>query len=612
MPQCRDRRPLFRRAVAAWARRRCVRVPPIVRRPSFLLAAVLVCALTACATPQPRPRGDAAAARCLTLFEHTDAAVARESVGDAMAARIRGFPYLRADRLLASFRDEIGAPDAQKFWIGRLAALDAEARAAEIANLSGSARAALARDAVGDDTASGNADTGAAGDRPQPTDPGAPKLTAALDRCRDVLVEADLAEADRALRGCTGGHALGTAFAESRLTDAAESEAEPGKSKQGNAAPILAGTDARPTRFDTLRAAATVPDDYSLVRRVLGLYSLTRIPFAAGVRAFERDVESTFALPLELLPRRGRLLRFAPASAPLPERPLIATMLRGASANPLHAPYPDALTLRQLAAAYAPVFELDVATDDDRAGRPRWPASGPAAVDTAEPAVFFRAARTRVADRVLLQLVYTAWFPARPREGRFDLLGGHLDALMWRVTLAPDGEPVLFDSIHGCGCYHFFFPTPRAKPRPAPSTLDEWRFVPQRVARQAPGEHVVLRVAAGTHYLQRVRYEKASSGAAEPERDEKVSFPTRAATRYALVPDDDLRSLARVDGSRRSLYGPDGFVAGSERAERFLFWPMGITNPGAMRQWGRHATAFVGRRHFDDARLIDERFVISE
>jgi hypothetical protein len=27
-----------------------------------------------------------------------------------------------------------------------------------------------------------------------------------------------------------------------------------------------------------------------------------------------------------------------------------------------------------------------------------------------------------------------------------------------------------------------------------------------------------------------------------------------------------------------------------------------------MRQWGRHATAFIGKRHFDDARLMEERF----
>jgi hypothetical protein len=29
-----------------------------------------------------------------------------------------------------------------------------------------------------------------------------------------------------------------------------------------------------------------------------------------------------------------------------------------------------------------------------------------------------------------------------------------------------------------------------------------------------------------------------------------------------------------------------------------------------MRQWGRHATAFVGRRHFDDARLMERYFTL--
>jgi hypothetical protein len=32
---------------------------------------------------------------------------------------------------------------------------------------------------------------------------------------------------------------------------------------------------------------------------------------------------------------------------------------------------------------------------------------------------------------------------------------------------------------------------------------------------------------------------------------------------------------------------------------------------GAMRQWGKHATAFVGRRHFDDPRLMEDRFVFN-
>jgi hypothetical protein len=69
-----------------------------------------------------------------------------------------------------------------------------------------------------------------------------------------------------------------------------------------------------------------------------------------------------------------------------------------------------------------------------------------------------------------------------------------------------------------------------------------------------------------------------------------------------------MRSITLRDGTHRSLFGPDGIVAGTERGERWYFWPMGTTEPGAMRQWGRHSTAFVGRRHFDDAHLIDRYF----
>ena len=68
------------------------------------------------------------------------------------------------------------------------------------------------------------------------------------------------------------------------------------------------------------------------------------------------------------------------------------------------------------------------------------------------------------------------------------------------------------------------------------------------------------------------------------------------------------RSLPLPGGGFRSIYGADALVQGTERGERFLFWPMGIPSAGAMRQWGNHATAFLGRRHFDDADLIEKRF----
>jgi len=70
---------------------------------------------------------------------------------------------------------------------------------------------------------------------------------------------------------------------------------------------------------------------------------------------------------------------------------------------------------------------------------------------------------------------------------------------------------------------------------------------------------------------------------------------------------NELRSLS-VDDRRQSLFADNGLIPVSRRLERWLLWPMGIESAGAMRQWGHHATAFVGRRHFDDADLLESLF----
>ena len=59
-------------------------------------------------------------------------------------------------------------------------------------------------------------------------------------------------------------------------------------------------------------------------------------------------------------------------------------------------------------------------------------------------------------------------------------------------------------------------------------------------------------------------------------------------------------------GPMHPLYIPRGLP--TDRLERWLLWPMGVPEPGAMRQWGTHATAFVGKRHFDDPDLIGRYF----
>jgi len=243
---------------------------------------------------------------------------------------------------------------------------------------------------------------------------------------------------------------------------------------------------------------------------------------------------------------------------------------------------------------YAPVLEVDQVDRADRIGMPFWNKEQEPDIDVAKPAVFVRTAHTRFSGETLLQLVYSFWFPERPRASAFDLLGGTLDGITWRVTLDRNGKPILFDSMHNCGCYHMFFPTNDLRLRASTSTLEEPVLIGAKLGSLRAGERVVLRIASGTHYIQNVRYE----GGFEVEGDR----------RYAFVPDDRLRSLQVGVDSRRSLFQPDGIVSGTQRGERYFFWPMGVRDPGAMRQWGRHATAFVGRRHFDDPDIVERYF----
>jgi len=473
-----------------------------------LVLAVVAVLVGACAPMQPLPSaGSDAIGACLELYRRVDDAVDRHAARDAAAVRIAGFPYLRVDRLLASFASEDLDSERSQAWLDQLAALDLQARAIELANLPRGARDSLDLDEVD----------------------ALPRLKA----CAAQMTATDLADA---------------------------------------------------ARIETLRRLARVPDDYDTWKRVAGAYWLTRLPFAAGVRRYQAEVARTFAMPLEELPVSGRLIAYGAANAgPAAGGPF--------PVDALGIPRPDAATRERLFATHAPVWVVDEVDANDRIGRVQWDAGPALRVDAGAPTEYRRIAYTRWGERTLVQLVYSVWFPARPKSSALDLLGGEFDGIVWRVTLAPDGAPLIYDSIHSCGCYHQFFPTARAQLLPHADGVEEGAFVPQWMDRVA--SRLALRVAARTHFLQRV---------IEADAVQEVA--------RALEPesDDALRALPLPQGGRRSAFDSDGIVAGSERGERFVFWPMGVRSPGAMRQWGRHATAFVGRRHFDDAHLLERYF----
>ena len=501
-------------------------------------AFIAVTLVAGCATLHAPVQPDAGwptpeAKACADWFVQLDAAADSAGVRDGSAYRVPGFAYLRVDRFLASFRDEVATRhEAFDAWAERLLQLDAQARAVELRNL------------------------------PQQFLPLAgvaskPAAQAQTQRCAQLLAGAVLDSA---------------------------------------AARVL------------LAQRARVPDDYADWKRGLGLYPLTRIPFFKGVEKWQQEAAQQVQQRGGAEAQATPLLKYAPASAPLAAERVTALVAR-IKKDALGIPQPSAQEQALLLAAYAPLFEIETSAAYDRFGALFWRneqgnvttngrgnASAPQ-VDLARPQVYQRLAFTRYQGQTLLQLVYSVWFPERPRSAALDLLSGTLDSVVLRVTLDAHGAPLLVDSIHACGCYHMFFATPGVTPRPAPQARMEWAFVAATLPALSAGQRVLVRLASRSHYVVGLQADHAVEGGQR--------------TPYTLVDDDALRALPVSDalpGSTRSAFWPNGIVPGTERGERLLFWPMGIDSPGAMRQWGRQPTAFVGRRHFDDADLLERRF----
>jgi 8-oxo-dGTP pyrophosphatase MutT (NUDIX family) len=401
---------------------------------------------------------------CARWLQALDAQIDAGGMRDAQAARLPGFPHLRADRLLAGLRERASKSEpALRAYAERLAELDLEARAHELRNL-----------------------------RAFPTEAAREQSLRRVRDCSRTLRQADLA------------------------------------APAGRAA---------------LLAAAVVPDEPA------------RPP--DGKRASAGRDETVHRV------------RYAPPAGQRLPRNVVAGLLGRATFDPLGHLALSPREVERLAATYAPTFEIETRADHDRFGLLRWRRGMPLPqVDAAEPTVYVQAAYTRYGEQLLLQLVYTLWFPERPARGTFDPGAGPLDGVVWRVTLAPDGEPLVYDSIHACGCFHAFFPTPRARPRAAAEPL-----VAQRLPQVGEEQRPVVTLASATHDIEDVRATRDAESLA----------------RYALQPYDELRSLPLMTGGHAGIFRADGRVAGSPA-----------------RQWGRQPTA--AGRHFDDAGLVERHF----
>jgi hypothetical protein len=355
----------------------------------------------------------------------------------------------------------------------------------------------------------------------------------------------------------------------------------------------LAAEDLRdPERLRLLKESAGVPDDYSTLMRVIGLYPISSWFVMRGVRAFHDEARHDFGRPGAMgngeikwyIPDRPR-----PALSP-ENRAAIFKRARNKSALDIPEPDPDELLL--LFDYYAPIWSISTVDDSDKVGRPFWKNEEMLQVDIADPVVYRHHSFTRIGDQILLQLNYVIWFPRRPSQGFFDYLSGHFDGLIWRTTLNGQGRVMLYDSIHPCGCYHKYYAvSSNLIPLDDPPTPEPPLIFSQDIPSSEDGR-VVIHLRSRAHYV-------VGLSTANEQIEDAVS--------YRFDEYDVLRNLPYKD-RHRSMFEPDGLVPGTERAEHWFVWPMGVNCAGAMRQWGTHAIALVGRQHFDDARLFESVF----
>ena len=338
-----------------------------------------------------------------------------------------------------------------------------------------------------------------------------------------------------------------------------------------------------------LREKVAVPDEYLSLWRALGLYPLTRLYVYHRVLVWQAEARKTFS---NEPPVGWRTIRYVPEkSGEVPDvREFVAQAQRDALGIPKYSPAAREALFRR----YAPAWEVQTEAEYDRIGMPVWTSKDELNIDTGRPLTYTLLSFTRVGKEILTQLNYIIWFPSRPKVNSFDIYGGDLDGVNYRVTLDTTGEPLLYETIHNCGCYYGAYPTRRLKAR---ESID---YAEPPLIFKAPEltpskELVTVAMESQTHYVQHL-YPLA-----------RQSHPQMVV--YSLADYCELRSLPYSKDNRRSMFGSDSLARGSDRLERFILWPTGVVSPGAMRQWGRHAVAFVGERQFDDPFSIEKMFV---
>ena len=350
--------------------------------------------------------------------------------------------------------------------------------------------------------------------------------------------------------------------------------------------------DGRQSNFySVLQSAIVAPSEYSTAMRVIGIYPLTSIPVASVTRRLQEEFRQWHNAPADQIEILGRRIAFGPPPGPEFSQNRVRLILARSSLNALGVPLPSSADRQILLAMFAPVIYQDVAAAYDEIGEVVWH-NHKVSVDPAKPTVYFYLSHALLKGKPVLQLNYVFWYSARNGQLSPRIERGPLDGLTVRVSLDNDGQPFMVDIMNNCGCYHFFVPHPQkpAKIIAQPNEIDA--FVARRMPAAYPRQRLRLWTMSGWHQVNHM-----------DAVEESNSFVP-----YQLVDYNRLEMLPHNELEFESIFNSRGIAKDSPRIESLIFFPMGITDIGSMRQRGHHAVLFIGRAHFDDPELFDQNF----
>ena len=324
-----------------------------------------------------------------------------------------------------------------------------------------------------------------------------------------------------------------------------------------------------PTKTFASLKDITPDNDYSMLARVAGLYPLATIPFRLGVVNEQKQLTKDWG-DLD-----GK--EWFPNQASNSSRQNLSKQSR------------------DLLSRHSPLWLIESQSAANLPGAPHWK-EGLLKVDTKKPTVYSFISEARRDQQSITQLNYVIWFTERPKLKRLDWVAGQHDAVVFRVNLNPAGDVIAYDSIHLCGCWYRLF-VPESWPLKRSNSYWNEPVSIQRISLPSKtSQRMAVFLQADTHQIQFLQ-------PVDELARTKPNLIKTTARDYQLQTFSQLLELPTGSGVR-PVFNKKGYISNSVRPERWLFWPMGVKNPGALRRFGDHAMSFIGRRYFDDPNLL--------